>query len=55
MITYRVTYRNSKTGNTNTGTAQASSLEAAIAEETRMVEMLQKRNPNIVLVSVEAI
>lgn len=55
MITYKVTYGNTATGNTNSGIIQASSLEAAIAEETRMVEMLQKRNPNMVLISVEAI
>lgn len=53
MITYKVTWHNARTGNTNSVIAQAQSLESALAEETRMVQVMQKRNPEITLVSVE--
>jgi hypothetical protein len=55
MISYKVTWFNSNTGNQNSMTGKASSLESALAEETRMVEMMQKRSPHISLVSVEKV
>lgn len=55
MVTYKVTWLNANTGNQNTMTGKARSIEYAIAEETRMVEVMRKRSPHISLVSVEAI
>lgn len=52
MNTYKVTYRNSKTGNQNTGTVRAFSLEEAIAAEEAMVARLIKFQPHMELVSV---
>jgi hypothetical protein len=52
MKTYKVTYGNTITGNQNTITTKAASLEAAIATEEGMVARLSKFRPGMVLVSV---
>jgi hypothetical protein len=52
MATFKVTYGNTITGNQNTITTKAVSLEAAIATEEGMVARLSKFRPGMVLVSV---
>jgi quinolinate synthase len=52
MATFKVTYGNTITGNQNTITTKADSLEAAIATEKGMVERLSKFRPGMKLVSV---
>lgn len=52
MNTYKVTYGNTITGNQNTITTKAVSLEAAIATEKGMVARLSKFRPGMKLFSV---
>jgi hypothetical protein len=52
MKTFKVTYGNTITGNQNTITTKADSLEAAIATEQGMVAKLSKFRPGMKLVSV---
>jgi hypothetical protein len=52
MKRFKVTYRNSITGNQNTITTKAFSLEEAIATEQGMIERLSKFRPGMELVSV---
>jgi hypothetical protein len=52
MKTYKVTYLNAARKVENSVMVQARSLEAAIEEEKRMVEVMNRTNPFISLKSV---
>jgi hypothetical protein len=54
MKKFKVTYKNSITGNSNSVVVGAQDLESATAQEVEMVQRMQKLSPHISLVSVVA-